>query len=238
MNDQISLLIELQKIDSSLDRMTIMKKKLPEQKAALEEGLQQAVEKFEAEKQRLEDVRKTHRQKEDDLKKNVDALKKTKDRLLEVKTNKEYQAMLKEIETLEKRNGDYEEEILIALEAIDKTKKEIEEREKELTEYRRVFDNDVALIDKELGSLDEVFGNLQKDRGALQGQVRTDLLKRYETIKSKRNGYAVATIWKGICEGCHMTLPPQMCIELQKGNEMMECPFCSRILYWDKNRHE
>ncbi len=239
MNEQLLLLIDLQKIDSGLDRILIQKRELPERRSALEQGLQKATEKFDLEKQHLEDVKKAHRQKEDHLKKGIEALKKTKDRLLEVKTNKEYQAMLKEIETIEKLNSDCEDEILVALEEIDKTQKEIGSAEKELAACRCIFDSGIALIDKDIQALDESLQALQKDKEVMLSRIRADLVKRYETIKSKRSGCAVAAISsKGICEGCHMTIPPQLCIDLQKLNDLFQCPFCSRIIYWGNDHHD
>lgn len=238
MNEQLSLLIDLQKIDLELDRITIRKKELPEKKAALEEGLRQACDKFENERKRLDEAAKNHKQKEDALKKGVENLKRTRDRLLEVKTNKEYQAMLKEIELIEKNNSECEDEIIIALDAIDAAKRELKDKEKELADYRQTYEQEASRIAKEIDTIDRDFETARQKREGIQASVNKDLLKRYETIKARRNGRAVVSVWKGICDGCHMNIPPQMYIELQKTEELLQCPFCSRIIYWDKNHDE
>lgn len=238
MNKQVSLLIELQHTDSSLDRILTKKKELPEKKSALWEGLKQAEAKFENEKNRLDEAAKVHRQKEEIMKRDIEHLKKTKDRLLEVKTNKEYQAMLKEIESIEKKNSEHEDEIIYALDEIDQAKKEIKEREKELADYRKAYESDMAIIESELSTIDQEFDTITTKKEHLQAEIGHDLLKRYEVIKSRRNGRAVVSVWKGICDGCHMQLPPQMYIELQKSDDMFQCPFCTRIIYWDRNRNE
>jgi predicted nucleic acid-binding Zn-ribbon protein len=58
------------------------------------------------------------------------------------------------------------------------------------------------------------------------------LLKRYEFINQRRNGGAIAEVRQGVCTGCHMNILPQQFIDLQKGEEILQCPHCQRILYW------
>jgi uncharacterized protein len=155
-----------------------------------------------------------------------------------VKTNKEYQAMLKELEVLEKKNSECEDEIIYALEEMDKSKTRVAEKEKEVLAFKQSCSKDLTQIELELDTIDQEFERLSKEREKLEASLSKDLLKRYETIKSRRNGRAVVPVWKGVCDGCHMNIPPQMYIELQKAEELMECPFCSRIIYWDKDYHE
>ena len=238
MSKQINLLIDLQKIDLALDKINSKKIDLPGERSILEDGFKQATVKFDNVKNRLEEAGKTHRQKEENLKRSIENLKKTKDRLLEVKTNKEYQAMLKEIEGIEKKNSELEDEIIFALDEIDSAKKVIQESEKELKEYQKKYEDEAALIDKELSTIDQEFEDLKKAKEDLLAQIEQNLIKRYETIKNRRNGRAVVPVWKAICDGCHMNIPPQLYIELQKTDEIIQCPFCNRIIYWDKNRNE
>jgi hypothetical protein len=238
LSSQLTTLIELQTIDSELDQINLKRKELPEKKAVMDQELEQANQNLEAEKARLEEAIKFHRQKEDDLKKGLDGLKRTKERLHEVKTNKEYQAMLKEVENIEKLNGGSEDEIIRALEVLDRTRKEVQEKEKEQADFHKIFEKNTEQIDKELGAIDQDLENLQEKREKLQVLISPDLLKRYERIRTRRNGRAVVPVWKGICGGCNMSITPQMYIELQKRDDMMQCPYCSRIIYWDKNRNE
>ena len=67
----------------------------------------------------------------------------------------------------------------------------------------------------------------------LKEQIAADMLKRYDMIKSRSNGLAVVSAWKEICAGCHMNIPPQMYIELQKDVDIQYCPHCNRIIYWE-----
>ena len=60
------------------------------------------------------------------------------------------------------------------------------------------------------------------------------LLKRYELLRSRRNGQALAGVTDGVCKGCFMNIPPQLFIELQKEEEMLSCPSCNRIMFHEK----
>lgn len=233
MNEDLKNLVLLQKLDADLARVGHRKKELPNRISQLEESFRILTEKVEEEKRRLEEVAKEHRAKEDGLKKGIENLKKTKDRLLEVKTNKEYQAMLKEIDGIVKKNGEIEDEIIIKLEEIDSAKGSLKAIETELSDFRTGYDKEKKEIETELGQIDSemtrLVGNMEETRGRIGGEN----LKRYDKIKKHRNGNAVVSVWKGVCEGCHMNIPPQMYNELQRSEDIMLCPFCSRIIYWD-----
>jgi len=231
---QISLLVEHQRLDSEIRKLSFKKKELPEQ-------ISRQDEEFQARSRGVEEVRqvfdasvKTHRDKESELKEGIDRLRKTKDRLLEVKTNKEYQAMLKEIETIEQKNSGFEDEILTLLEKMDTAKKELREREKTLDDYRKQYEREKQKTEEELSSLDKEILTCQRDLQGLNSEIERDLAKKYEMIKKRKNGLAVVPVVKGVCSGCHLNIPPQLYNELLKSDQVLSCPYCNRIIYWDE----
>jgi predicted nucleic acid-binding Zn-ribbon protein len=151
---------------------------------------------------------------------------------LEVKTNKEYQAMLKEMETIENKNSEIEDEIISGLDQIDRMRAEVRAKEKDFETRRSQYEKEKKKIEKEINQLDQDLHDSEKRTDVLRKQIRDELLKRYETIKGRRNGVAVALVWKEVCGGCHMNIPPQMYIELQRSSELLTCPNCNRIVYW------
>lgn len=233
MKQQVELLVELQQIDSERKRIETKKHDLPVELERLKTKLRDFEEKVEEERKKIEDLYERHRLKENELKKGNEALKKTKSRLLEVKTNKEYQALLKEIEVVNGRNDERESEIINVLEAIDTVKAQLEQEEKEYTVFRSERESDIRKIEEEINSIDSVLITIQKKYGDVKELIHADHLRRYDIIKQKRNNRAVVPVWKEICGGCHMNIPPQMYNELQKYEELMLCPHCNRIIYWD-----
>ena len=233
MGAQLKLIVALQKIDSEIIRINNRKKILPEELASLDEKFQAFSADFEKDQKTLEELTKAHKEKDEKLKRGVENLKKTKDRLHEVKTNKEYQAMLKEIESTASKNSAIEDEILTVMDKLDQLRKMVKVREKELEGHRSDYESERQKIEQELAVMDAEISTYLEKGLLLKEQIAADMLKRYEMIKSRSNGLAVVSAWKEICAGCHMNIPPQMYIELQKDVDIQYCPHCNRIIYWE-----
>jgi uncharacterized protein len=232
LKEQLSYLIELQKLDLIIGRIIGKKSELPEKIIQMDEEFAVFAKNVEESKKKFEELNKLQSEKEYKLKKGIDTIKKTKDRLLEVKTNKEYQAILKEIENIEKKNSEIEDEIISGLDQIDHMRTEVRKKEKDFETRRSQYEKEKKKAEIELGQLDHDLHDTEKRTDALRKQIRDELLKRYETIKGRRNGIAVALVWKEVCGGCHMNIPPQMYIELQRSADLLSCPNCNRIIYW------
>jgi uncharacterized protein len=234
LKEQIVLLIDLQKIDQEIKTLNIKKQTLPEKASELDQDFKARKEKAEEERQGLEGLNKLHKEKESELKQGQEKLRKAKERLLEVKTNKEYQAMLTEIDTVEKSNGRIEEEILVLYDRIDEKKGFVKNHEKDLKQYQGSYETERKQIDAELSSIDGELEIQQKKFEALVPGLKPELRRRYEMIKGRRNGIAVVSARNAVCSGCNINLPPQLYNELQRSEELICCPNCNRILYWDE----
>lgn len=233
MKEQIFLLIKLQKADSEIEGIKARKRDLPREKEILDETLKTFEDTVEAAKERLDDCKKTHKTKESELNQGAEKIKKTKARLLEVKTNKEYEAALKEIDSIHLKNSHIEDKIIYILDDTENTRKNFEIKEKELADYRAIYDRERARIESELNSIDSVLDEMIEKHDVIRGQINNDLIKKYDILREKRNGQAVVSAWKEVCNGCHMNIPPQMYNELQKPEILMLCPNCNRIIYWE-----
>lgn len=233
MNKHLSLLIALQSLDAEALKLRNKKRDLPLRMGRLDEAFNRYHQGFEEKKKKYEEIIAQHKELEARLKKGLDTLNKAKDRLGEVKTNKEYHAMLKEIETVETKNSEIETEILCLLDEIDKRKKSLQEEEKEKEKYEHEYESEKQKIKSEIDSLDEQILSCNQQYQKLIENIPKDLIKRYEMIKALNNGTAVVSVWKGVCGGCHMNIPPQLYNEVQKSNHLISCPNCSRIIYWE-----
>jgi len=234
LKEQIALLIDLQKIDQEIKTLNIKKQTLPEKASELDQDFKARKEKAEEERQGLEGLNKLHKEKESELKQGQEKLRKAKERLLEVKTNKEYQAMLTEIDTVEKSNGRVEEEILVLYERIDEKKGSVKSHEKDFGQYLAGYEEERRRIDEEIASIDGALEEQKKKFDSLVPGLRPELLRRYEMIKGRRNGVAVVSARNAVCSGCNMNLRPQLYNELQRSEELICCPNCNRIIYWDE----
>jgi predicted nucleic acid-binding Zn-ribbon protein len=231
LKEQLSLLIELQKVDTDVGRINIKKKELPDKISKLDDAFAAYKLTVDNNAQAVDDLQKKLKEKEAQFKRGVDSLKKAKDRLLEVKTNKEYQAILKEIEGVESKNSEYEDEIIVTMEEIDRAKTSLKKMEQEFETYRLRYKKERDGFENELMMTDSGLSVCQEKGSGLRKKIDVDILKRYEIIKKRNNGLAVTSVWKEVCRGCHMNIPPQLYNELLTSASLLFCPNCNRIMY-------
>ena len=233
MREQLVLLIELQKTELAAGRLLTKKKDLPDRIDSLEAEFKAYCSVVDTERGRLEELKKRRREKDGQLQTGQETLKRTRERLFEVKTNKEYQSMLKEIENYEAKNSRMEDEIISILDELERLETEVKKKDEELDTYRRRFDEERKGLEEELnslaGELDISIGKSEE----LKKRIPAGMLRKYEQIKGIGRGVAVVSVWKEVCDGCHMSIPPQMYNELQKSDDLTTCPNCNRIIYWE-----
>jgi predicted nucleic acid-binding Zn-ribbon protein len=232
LKENLLLLIKLQECDSQLVKLSAKKKKLPENIDKLDKEFSSFKEGIEKNKKKYDELKSRHMESENKVKKLNEGVVKTKTRLLEVKNNKEYQAMLKEIEIAESSRGDIETEIISILEELDKLSVLVKKDEETLKQNRNKYEQERKIIEDDLNSIDADAVDWEKKRIDLQKNVSDDLLARYEKIRNRNKGVGVISVCKAVCNGCHMNIPPQLYNELQKSNELLSCPNCNRIMYF------
>jgi predicted nucleic acid-binding Zn-ribbon protein len=228
----LQLLIELQQVERRIQALSERQARAPKQLAALEEELRSAEARRDRERELLENARKTRRQAETEVEELEQRVKKSRERLASVKTNKEYQALLKEIEDLQGLVRQREDQILEQMEAIERHRAVFEEEERALAKARERLKAEGAEIQGERARADAQMVVLRKEQDELTPQIPADLLQTYRVLSTHRSGVAVAPVAQGACQMCHMNLPPQLFIDLQKDEQLLYCPACQRIIYW------
>ena len=232
MQETLQLLIELQVIERKVQALTEQKARAPMQIAALEEEEKQAEATLGEKQQMLESVWKRHRELEREVEDFEGRKAASKQKLIEVKSNKAYQATLKEIDDIEGLVRGREDQIIERMEKAESLEKEIKEQKRLLTEARERLQREGAQLVKEAKQADKLIVSLEKQKEQLKPRIPADLLKKYQFIRANRGGVALAPVNSATCQVCHMNLPPQIVIDLQRNEQMMYCPNCQRIIYW------
>jgi predicted nucleic acid-binding Zn-ribbon protein len=236
LREQLELLWELQKIDLTLKRIKEERDRFPKEMKKLDERQNIEKEKIQKEREKIESLEKERRQKERNLNTEQEKIKRAEGRMFEVKTNKEYQALLTEIETIKEATSREEEEILQILEEIDELKKDLLKREKEVTTTLEKIERERKKIQEKMDQGEGLWKEQKERREVLSKQLESGLFKLYNTLKEKRQGVGVVNVKGETCQGCFVNIPPQMFIEVQKTNALIRCPNCNRILYWEGDR--
>lgn len=236
MKDQLKLLWELQKIDLELKAIEEEKERYPKEIKKLDEKQKIEKERIQKEREKVESLEKTRRQKESHLNAEQEKIKRTEGRMSEVKTNKEYQAILSEIDTMKGANSRIEEEILLVMDEIDELKKDLSKREKEMGSTLEKIEGERKKLQEKMARGEEAWNAGVERREALSKQIESKLVKLYHTLKEKRQGVGVVSVRNETCQGCFVNVPPQLFIEVQKNNALVRCPHCNRILFWEGDR--
>lgn len=232
MKEQINLLVKLQQKDRVLDRFRRQIREGPERLQDLEKELEGVEEGVEADKRRIQELKKTQRDYEAEIEDGLAHIRKSQGRLMGIKNNKEYRALLREIEEAEKGNADKEDRILSCLEELEKLNKELEAKEKGLSAMRDRLESEKTAIAKEIARVQEELSDTEKSREKLVETITPELLSKYEQIKARSGGIAMALVNNATCSECHLGIPPQMYNELQRQDSLKFCPNCQRIIYW------
>jgi predicted nucleic acid-binding Zn-ribbon protein len=229
--EKLKALYELQKIDSEIDRIQVLKGELPIEVQDLEDelsGLQTRIEKI---KDEVKETETYIEEKKLSIKESESLIKKYNKQLDSVKNNREYEALTKEIELqkleiqlCEKRIREAHEQIKQKNEYLDQTKKAVTAKKKELEAKKEELEKIVAETEKEEKDL------LKKSKKA-QGEIDERLLSAYNKIRSSyKNGLAVVKIDRDSCGGCYSKIPAQRQYEIAQRKKVIVCENCGRIL--------
>ena len=233
MKEQLQLLWKLQTVEQQIDEAQKEQDSYPLALEELQEMLKAQEEKREDEKRKIEECEKERLKKEGELDLEHERIKRSQLKLLEIKTNKEYQALLQEIEGSKERNGQREEEIIKLLDEIDQLKSNYTDTVEKTQKERLAIEEEISKIKDKMATVEQDLLHLQQSKEEIVPVLDSTLLKRYNTLKEKKNGTAIVLVKNEGCQGCFVNIPPQMYNEVQKNREIILCPNCHRILYWE-----
>ncbi len=232
MLDQLKCLIEYQKIEDKKNQLIRSSEEAPRRIAEMEKELESFEGLYLSKKEEHDNAKKMHRSVEQQIEDLGARMGRQKTRQSEVKTNKEYQAILKETDETKKEIARGEESLLELMENIERLGGEVAELEKELAERRRKMEEEKAVLLQESAELQSRLERLEGIRQLVRDRVNPELLKKTDFLFVKQAGIAVSAVENGVCKVCHMNIPPQKFIELQRDEDILQCPHCHRFLYW------
>ncbi|WP_147818968.1 zinc ribbon domain-containing protein [Salidesulfovibrio onnuriiensis] len=232
---QIEQLVVLQRVD---DEIIVLQEDLtaaPRELRAMEEKL----EGLDARKAQVEeklDILKQQQKKlgieidEDDAK-----IKKSKNKLMMASNTKEYHAMMREMDSLEKLNRIREDESTAVKEELLRQTAAMEAVEEEIAGVKEEYNAKKATLDERVAEAEKALEGLNKKRDKACKVVPPPILGRYEFIRSRLENPVIVPVEEGVCCGCNIMIPPQKYIDLQKGQQILSCPNCQRLIYWKEH---
>jgi len=235
LENELKTIYEVQLIETQIMESEKRRFSAPKRIEEMDKELGELKARAEKEKMVIDELEKERKKKEKELDVEKDKIKKIESKLYDVKTNKEYQALLKEIEMAKEANDKTEEDILILMDRIEDLKKEYESVVEQLKKREKEIKAERDRIENELQNIDNTLTELRKQKNDMLSIVNDDLKNIYFNLIEKREGLAVVNVKNGVCLGCYMSIPPQLFIEVTKNSRLITCPSCNRIFYFKED---
>lgn len=233
-DEKLKNLLEIQTIDIRIDEIRKEKESTPKDIEALKDGIDLLEKNSKQDRIFLEELVGSRIQTEKELEEMEIKLAKSKARLDNVKSNKEYQAVLKEIEDLKEISSAKEEKVIACMEEVEIQEKECANNNVKLEKIQKDSENKVDTFKRRTLELDKELQSLTEKRSRLYQESDKDLIDLYNRLKGNLKGKVVVPIVSSVCHGCNLGIPQQQYNELIKTSSSQTCPNCNRIIYWEE----
>ncbi|MBN2723938.1 MAG: hypothetical protein JXR95_07715 [Deltaproteobacteria bacterium] len=237
MKQQLIKLLALQKHDIQLQELQREKSQIPSELETMKNDVQNLELILQKEIGNLAELESWKTEQETGLQEEEERIQKRLNYMDNVQTGKEYFEMQKELDSHRKKARDHETEILKLMEVVEERKTLVEERKTQIERFWNVYNERENEGTERLKEIDEKVEKLTSERKILIEGVEKKLLRQYEFLASRKFP-ALANAENEICLGCHMGIPPQKFNSLYNVSEIIECPFCGRILYIEEALQE
>jgi len=232
LNPDLQHLIQLQEIDLAAERVRRRIADIPSVLAALDERVTTQSAAAAAVKARIEVSQTARREIEKDLAAVQGRLSKYKGQLMEVKTNKEYQAMQHEIQSAEQNVREHEDRLLDRMEEQETLSAELKAAEAALKTAASEVTAEKRRIESERATLEATLDKHTGERNAVAAHISPAALALFHQLSQHRKGIALSEARAGSCTQCHVRMRPQIFNEVRRMDTLIQCDSCSRILYY------
>ena len=233
MKETLNQLIELQKIDSRLNEINGLKGNLPEKVIDQEKELGEYTSENELKDARVQEIEAKFRKRNAEVEDFNVKLKKYKDQLYLVKSNKEYDALNNEIDNMKKAISESETILLSEEEEKISLNEVIQSNVNKIKEVSEILNKNKSELEMALSKTKAEEKKLLQNRDSLVKKIDNRYLNSYERILKSRNSAGMVSIVKSSCGSCYTKLPPQIVIEVKDNSKIISCPSCNIFLFWD-----
>lgn len=239
MIDELDKLIELQKTDTNLRRLKRAIETSTDRRAAIEQEFEEHAFSIREIQARRDLLHSTRADLEKQIAENKTYLERAERNLKHAQNQREYETAMREIDALQKQITGFETQIVESMEQVEGVDKELADRSDEINSLDEKRNAALAEFDSALKKEQSEFKGLSAQREGVFKTLPARLAGVYDRLAQRsRDGIAVAEVINGACSACNMSLRPQVQLEVKKGNEIITCENCARILYIQKREAE
>jgi predicted nucleic acid-binding Zn-ribbon protein len=227
---RLEMLEQMQEIDLQIDVLKSNQNGLHGELNGIEQGLYAAREELAELQTRFTQLGQEKVELEALLATEQENIHRSESHMKEIKTNKEYQAIGREITAARKQTAELEEQVLQKIAQIEELSAEIAAKTASLAELEQNTKQRVQEKQAEIAAIQQDIDTDSARREEITKQLPASLVKRYNSLREQRRGQAIAIARDGYCLGCNMNLPPQLYNSLFRGDDLISCPHCQRVL--------
>ncbi|NOX89774.1 MAG: hypothetical protein GXO77_12165 [Calditrichaeota bacterium] len=232
MQKTLYALVELQEIDNRLDELKAERGDLPLIVEELENKLNLKKSQLEQKNKDLKASKVRQKELELIIEEAKTKLGEFEEKLYQVKTNREYDAIMSETDTTKAKLDESEDELLMTHEQIEKLNEAIAQLKQEVEKISAELEENRIELSKKLTATAEEENLLNQERDIIINKTKPEIIKTYELVRAARDGKGIARVENGVCGGCYSYIPPQKIVEVKKMEKIYTCEFCGRILVY------
>ncbi len=229
---QIEQLIVLQQVDDEILILRDEIEQAPKELAGLESQMEKFTERRSQIDEKLDILNEQQKRLDFEIDEDAGKIKKSKNKLMMVGNTKEYHAMMREMDSLEKLNRMRDEEQVAVSEELVRQDEATANLTEEMSGVKEQYDALKTTLDERLAKAKKKLESLGRKRKKSCKAVPPPILGRYEFIRERMENPVIVPVTDGVCHGCHIMIPPQNYNELQEGQQILSCPNCQRLIYW------
>ena len=232
MSPQLQQLIALQEVDLKINELVDRLAAIPQERERVLKEFNESAADYHALIERLENARQTRLRHETELQEQQSHQDKYKQDLMKVRNEKEYSTALREIDAAKKTISTLETQLLEAIEEVEKLEEEVKTSTPAFETKQTEIDGIIADFGKSEAGVKAEQQNIIKERDQLIKGMPKGLLSTYERVAKSRKGIALSEALNSSCSMCRMTIRPQVFSNVRKGDELIQCDSCGRILFY------
>ncbi len=229
---QIEQLVALQKVDDAIHAVKTELKLAPQELEELEGSYNVAEEQRNRVLEKITHIKEQQKRIGLEIDDDTVRIKKSKNKLMQVNNQREYHAMMREMDNMEKQNRTREEEKIVLVEELDNQEEILKNIDGDFLALKAELEVKREGLNERMAKAEKKLAELQTTRSSTGSHVPPAVFQRYEFIYKRLDHPVIVPVHNGICSGCHIAIPPQSFIDLQRGQHILSCPNCQRLIYW------
>lgn len=238
MQSDLEMLLKLQVIDYDLGELERSKEYLPDMMENLRREIEETETLYRNTEKELAESKVLQKSLELDLATKQTELKKLQEQMMAIKTNKEYDALISQIDSVKAVINEKETQLIEVIEKIEKMESDIKDFEKRASETKKRNDKELSSLQEKMDSVGTKIQIKESERNNITIRVPKRTISIYERVRKGRGGSVVVAVKKRACGACYKGLPPHLVQELKRGDQIITCDNCGRMLIWQNGESD